>query len=55
MSETSQARSFLYNLARKLGWIQIIIDFFTGRTTQAFKMLANKVIGRILGSKIYFK
>ena len=55
MSETSQTRSFLYNLARRLGWVQIGIDFCTGRTKQACKMLANKVIGRKIGSKIYYK
>lgn len=55
MSETSEARSFLYNLARKLGWVQIIIDFFTGRITQGCKMLANKFIGRKIGSKIFWK
>ena len=55
MSETSQVRSFLYNLARRLGWIQIVIDFFTGHTREAFKKLANKFIGRKIGSKIYFK
>jgi len=55
MSETSNTRSFLYNLARKLGWVQIVIDFFTGRASQGVKMLVNKVIGREIGSKIFFK
>jgi hypothetical protein len=55
MSELGETRGFLYSLARKLGWVQIIIDFLTGHIKQAYKMLANKFIGRKLGSKIYFK
>lgn len=55
MSEISRTRSFLYNLARQLGWVQIFIDFLTGHTKKACKKLANKAIGRKIGSKIYYK
>jgi hypothetical protein len=55
MSELGNARGFLYGLARLLSWVQIIIDFLTGHTKNASTMLANKVIGRKIGSKIYFK
>ena len=55
MSDLGKARGYLYSLARKLGWIQIIIEFLTGHIKQACKKLANKFIGRKLGSKIYFK
>ena len=55
MSEIGNARGFLYGLARFLGWLQIIIDLFTGHTKMACKKLSNKFIGRKIGSKIYFK
>jgi len=55
MAELSKVRGFLYSLARTLGWVQIVIDFLTGRTKQGSKMLANKFIGRKIGSKIFFK
>jgi hypothetical protein len=55
MSELGNARGFLYGFARLLGWVQIIIDFLTGHTKKASKMLANKFIGRKIGSKIYFR
>ncbi len=55
MSELGETRGFLYCLARKLGWVQIIIDFLTGHIKQGWKMLANKFIGRKIVSKIFFK
>ena len=55
MSELGKTKGFLYSLARILGWAQIVIDFLSGHTKQASKKLANKFIGRKIGSKIYFK
>ena len=55
MSELGKTRSLLYFLARLLGWVQIVIDFLSGHAKQASKKLANKFIGRKIGSKIYFK
>ncbi|MGA8573877.1 MAG: hypothetical protein ACLP7A_12700 [Desulfobaccales bacterium] len=55
MSELGEARGFLYGLARLLGWFQILIDLLTGHTKKGCKMLANKLVGRKIGSKIYFK
>jgi hypothetical protein len=45
MSELGNERSFLYGLARLLGWLQIILDFLTGHAQRASKKLANKFIG----------
>ena len=55
MSELGEARGLLYGLARLLGWFQIITDLLTGHTKKGCKMLANKFIGRKIGSKIYIK
>jgi len=55
MSEIGKTRGFLYTLARALGWVQIIIEFLSGHTKKAGKKLANKFIGRKIGSKIFFK
>ncbi len=48
-------RRLLYNLARFLGWIQIFTALLTGHGRRAGKKLANKLIGRKIGSKIYFE
>jgi len=55
MSELGEARGFLYALACLLGWFQIIIDFLPGHSKKGCKLLANKFMGRKIGSKIYFK
>ncbi len=55
MSELGGARGVLYGLARLLGWFQIIIDLLTGHARKGCKLLANKVLGRKIGSKIYYK
>ena len=55
MSELSVIRSLLYNTARILGWLQIFIDFISGHINKGSKKLANKFIGRKIGSKIFFK
>jgi hypothetical protein len=55
MSELGSARGFLYGLARFLGWLQIIMGLLTGHTKNACRKLANKFIGRKLGSKIYLR
>jgi len=48
-------RSLCYGLARGLGWFQLILELLSGHTKRAGKKLANKFIGRKVGSKIYFK
>jgi hypothetical protein len=55
MSGLGKARGFLYSLGRLLGWVQIVAELLSGHTKRAGKKLANKIIGRKLGSKIYFK
>lgn len=51
----SSTRGALYGLARALGWLQIALELLTGNARRAQKKLANKLIGRKIGSKIYFK
>jgi len=51
----SKTRGILYSAARALGWIQIIMELLKGHGKKAGKRIANKFIGRKIGSKIYFR
>ena len=51
----SKTRGLFYSMARMLGWVQTFTDALSGHGQRAVKKLANKVIGRKIGSKIYFR
>lgn len=55
MSLISQIRKTCYQCGRTLGWWRIAENIFTGHPERAAKQLANKIIGRRLVSRIYFK
>jgi hypothetical protein len=54
-SPISSTRGLLYRGARLLGWVQAVEDAAEGHPNRAVRKLANKVIGREIGSRIYFR
>ena len=55
MSTVGKTRGIFYRLARLLGWVQIITDTAEGRPDKAGKRLFNKVLGRKIISKTWWR
>ncbi len=54
-SAISNLRTLCYRGARFMGWLRAAEDVIEGRPGKAVKIVANKVIGRRLVSRCYFK
>ena len=55
MGKIGRARGLLYHAARMLGWLQIVGGLLSGHGSRAGRMLANKLMGRKVVSRLYLK
>ena len=55
MTTISKTRGLLYRLARGLGWLRAVEDVIEGHPDRAAKIVANKIIGRKLVSKVWWR
>ena len=55
MSTIGKTRGIFYRLARLLGWVQIITDTVEGRPDKASKKLWNKLIGRKVVRRMWWR
>ena len=55
MSTVGKTRGIFYRIARLLGWVQIITDTAEGRPDKAGKRLFNKVWGRKVVRRMWWK
>lgn len=55
MTTITKTRGILYRLARGLGWLRAAEDVAEGRSDRAAKIVGNKLIGRKLVSKVWWR
>ena len=55
MTSVGKTRGILYRIARLLGWVQMVEDVAKGRPDQAGQRLFNKLWGRKVVRRMWWK